>query len=632
MAKFITIGVAGHTGHGKTTLVRSLTGMPADIMEGEKQHGAGMESGVFPLSMEIDIQAALMDTPGHIRYLKNTIRGLCSVDMGILVIAADDGIMPQTREHLNVFTCLGINHGFIVLSRTDLVDEELLELAELEIQEAVEGTLFEGKPVIPFSMNEPESPERIRTAIQNEVQSIQGKSMNLPFRMWVDRVRSIAGFGTVACGTICSGQVSVDDGIRILPENRESRARTLEVHHRKVSQALAGQRVGINLPKVSIQDVRPGMMLSASSLKDFHRFFNVELHVFRPVQNGQRVRLHLGTASGNAMVVLMETANLNPGGTGLAQLRLEDPIPAIPHDRFIICSLNLHTVMGGGTVLEISEYKFKSARLPGTLPYLKAVRNRDIPALIAGFCRQRFKRPVTKSEIAEYSGLPVRNIQSVIQRMTEQDELLALSGEQYYLMDEYRKLYQELPKIINRILTTDPFKGKTNKEAIRKHLTYGYDELLIKTMLQELHNRKMIFLKDGMISAPMETLTFSRPQKQMLDSLLRYSDEVGIPFSIGGFCRIIKKGTRKEEAQAYLDFLQFQGKLIRLNDDCYISSSMMEEIKKKVAQAIREKGSISVTDSKDIFGYGRTKGAPVLEYLDEIGFTSRKGDERILMM
>ena len=633
MTVYCTIGIAGHTDHGKTTLVRNLTGKKYEnSVVKEKHRGRTIESDIYSYPATEGLEAALIDTPGHARYVKNTIRGLSSVDMGILVIAADDGIMPQTLEHLRILDFLGIDHGCIVLGKTDLVDEEILELAELEIQEAVQGTVFENKPVIHYSSEDNRGLDQIHRMIREEIPLICGKSIEAPFRMWIDRVRSIPGFGTVVCGTIRSGSIATDDVVQLLPNLRESRARTIQTHHQKVTQAMAGQRVGINLPKISLSDVKTGMMLSRTMRSNLYRFLNVELHATRLIQSRQRVKLHVGTASINTMVIQMGTDYLHPGQTGWAQLRLPEPIAAEPGDRFLICSLNTHCIIGGGTLFETAKLKFKAKRLSVSLPYLQAVKNRDLPEIVINFCRQRLRQPVTIAEIAEYTGIPGNEIKPVMDRMTAEREFVLLSREQYYLQTKFRQLCHDLYDTISRLIIQVPFKGKINQGAILKHIASDYDELIIRTVLHDLHHNQKIVLQGGMISVPMDNLVFTKTQKRMLDSILRYSEEIGIPFTTGAFCRSFKTYLKKDDVQPYIDFLEFQGKIIRLNTECYISIRVIEEVKKKVARAIQSKGSISLTDSKDVLGYGRSKGAPVLEYLDEIGFTVRQGNERMLAM
>jgi small GTP-binding protein len=263
MNKYVTIGIAGHVDHGKTSLVRTLTGIETDRLEEEKRRGLSIESGVAPFLTTGGLSIALVDVPGHTDFLKNTIRGLSCVDMAILVVAADDGVMPQTREHMKILDLFGAKTGFVVLSKADMVDRETLELAELEIKEVVRGSVFQGKPVIPYSALDRRGLEDVRSAIEEEALGLKSKSADDAFRLWIDQVSGVAGFGTVVTGTILSGTLSQDEALVLLPPGIETRARSLETHHKIVEKAHAGQRVGINLHKVSLDQVGRGMLLAA---------------------------------------------------------------------------------------------------------------------------------------------------------------------------------------------------------------------------------------------------------------------------------------------------------------------------------------------------------------------------------
>jgi selenocysteine-specific elongation factor len=321
--KYVTIGIAGHVDHGKTSLVRILTGIETDRLEEEKRRGLSIESGVAPFLSSSGLNIALVDVPGHTDFLKNTIRGLSCVDMAILVVAADDGVMPQTREHLDILELFGAKTGFVVLSKADRVDRETLELAELEIRDLVRGSVFQGKPVIPYSALDRRGLDDIRSAIEAEAARLEPKPDDDPFRLWIDQVSAVAGFGTVVTGTILSGNLSQDDSLILLPSGIETRVRTLETHHKLTEKAYAGQRIGISLHRVPLDQVSRGMLLAAPGLLDHSFLLNVNLKVLdtvkAPIRNRQRVKLYLGTSVTNTLVVLMEEQTLQPGEHGLAQ-------------------------------------------------------------------------------------------------------------------------------------------------------------------------------------------------------------------------------------------------------------------------------------------------------------------------
>jgi selenocysteine-specific elongation factor len=334
MSTPFTIGVAGHVDHGKTTLVRALTGIDTDRKAEEKARGLSIEAGVAELKLPSGRSVALIDVPGHTDFLKNTIRGLNSVDMAILVVAANDGVMPQTREHLEILKSFHAGSGLVVLSKTDLVDEETLDLAELELNELLGSFFLEQRPILKFTHQRPELGTKIVNSVDKALNDLPHKQVDQPFRMWIDQVRSIQGHGTVASGTISTGTVHCNDEIELLPSGIKTRARSLESHACAVSRAIAGQRVGINLHRVPLADVRRGMILVAPETVHPVYLIDVRIDVLaaarRGIKNRQRVKIYMGTSITNGMVVLMECDRLEPGKTGLAQIRLLRPVAALP--------------------------------------------------------------------------------------------------------------------------------------------------------------------------------------------------------------------------------------------------------------------------------------------------------------
>ncbi|HOV85011.1 MAG TPA: GTP-binding protein [Syntrophobacteraceae bacterium] len=285
---------------------------------------------------------ALVNVPGYSDSLKNTIRGL-SVDLARLIVAADDGVMPQTLDHLEVLNFLKAGSGMVVLSKADLVDEETLELAELEIREVLAGTFPEDRPVIPFSAVDRRGAEEVRAAIEAVAPDVSGKTDDTPFRLRIDKVRSFPRFDTVASGTILAGSTSEDGPVQLLPSGKETKARFIQVHYERVDRAASGQRVGINLHKISIDDVSVGVALAAPGSLRSGYIPNVGISVLpkarKAVVNRQRVRLYAGTCGMNALVVLMERQRLNPGESGLVRFRLHEPLIVLPKDPFVICPI-----------------------------------------------------------------------------------------------------------------------------------------------------------------------------------------------------------------------------------------------------------------------------------------------------
>lgn len=635
MEKDFTIGVAGHADHGKSALVRSLTGIDTDRLQEEKRRGLSIQSGIAPLELSSGKEIAIIDVPGHTDFLKNTIRGLSCIDMAILVVAADDGIMPQTLEHLGILSFLKAKTGFIVLSKADLVDDETLELAELEIEDAISGTFLEGKPILPFSAIDSRGLDEILLIIEEEGKKIAGKDLRSPFRLWIDQVRTFPGFGTVVSGTVLSGTIRQGDLIHLLPSVKETRTRFLEVHHRKVSLAVAGQRVGINLRKVSREEAKTGMALSKPGLVKPTNLLNVDLHVLKrankPIRNRQKVKLYLGTSVTNALVVIMEKEQLWPGENSLVQFQLLKHVPALPGDPFVVCLLNIQSVIGGGTVLEISLEKYRAVKAANTIPYLKALQDKNLKVVMDLFFNRNISRPVTSLTISHDTGFQIDEVEAEIRSGLEHGELLYFEGRGFFGKNYYQRLKKRLPEIVKKILSEEPLKLTVSAEEIRNRLPRYFDEAPFQRMLEELCRAGKLIQAGGGFNIPNLSVPLSPEQERLAGLLLDYAQKSGfVPFNADTFWKLHKKKLNKNEIQRLLDYLHARKRLICLNNRRFLTPHAMERIKKKVRELIKKNGKLTIGDCKAIMGYGRTVGIPVLDYLDSIGFTVRQGDKRVL--
>jgi len=633
--KHITIGIAGHVDHGKTALVRCLTGIDTDRLQEEKRRGLSIESGIAPLRLFSGVQIALVDVPGHTHFLKNTIRGLSSVDMAVLVVAADDGVMPQTLEHIQILNFFGAKEGFIVLSKADLVDDETLELAKLEITELVEGTSFEETPIIPFSAVDRRGLDEIRCNIEKMAENTTGKSLHAPFRLWIDQVKGFADFGTVVSGTILSGTLKKNDPLLLLPSSIQTRTRSIESHHENVAEAYAGQRVGINLHKVSLTNVRRGMVLAQPDTVNPAYLLNVDIYLLQsakgPIKDRQRVKLYLGTSVTNTMVVFMGKEELQPGARGLAQFRLMRPVAALPGDLFVICPLNIQTIIGGGKVLEVPKEKYRQAKALTLLPYLEALRDKDLVMTVQHFFKRNTDHPVTVYDLAWETGFSVPEIEAEIKDKVKSGELLPLEGRFLFSKIRYQVMKKQVPKVVKKILRQNPLKMTVTTEEIKKQVAPSLDDTLFQRMLAELSSKGELIKTDGCFCVPDLSVKLSEKQERLVAMLLDYARKSGfVPFSADTFWRAHKRGYNKNEIQRLLDYLHVQKKLIRLNNRRFMSPRAMEKIKTKVKSIIRRNGVFTIGDCKEAMGYGRTVGIAVLEYLDSIGFTHRKGDVRLL--
>lgn len=635
MERHVTVGIAGHVDHGKTTLVRCLTGIETDRLLSEKQRGFSIEASVAPLRLPSGRQVALMDVPGHSDFIKNAIRGLSCVDMAILIVAADDGVMPQTIEHMEILNFLGVKSGFIVLNKADLVDQETLELAELEVCEAVKGTFLKSKPVLAFSAVDQTGLEDIRHSIETSLEHLPGKNSETGFRLWIDQVRKVTGFGTVVTGTVLSGTVRQDDRLIILPDERKTRARFLEVHHERVMQAFAGQRISINLHNQPYKTVKRGMVLAKPGKVRSSYLLNAQLEVFKssikPIGNRHRVKLHLGTSITNTLVVLMEKEELQPGENGLVQFRLMRPIAALPKDFFVISHLGNRTIAGGGMVMEVPEEKFRAAKKEKILPYLKAIQKGDLKTIVESFLERKPDNPVSAEKMARYSGISVKEIQAEISTSANKENLICIKELGYLNKKRYERLKIKAITIAKEILSEKRLKLTLRSEEIRNRLCV--EDILFQRMLKELCQEGKLSQDGKSFRIPNFWPHLPSDMKKLAKLLLAYAQNTGFkPFSPDTFWRYHKRKFDRNNIEKLMNYLHEQKKLIRLNNNRFLTPQAIDQIKEEVRQVIVKKGRFILNDCWETLGYGRTGGVPILEYLDEIGFTCRKGNERILQL
>ena len=635
MEKHVTFGIAGHVDHGKTSLVRLLTGIDTDRLKEEKRRGLSIESGIAPMLASPDLTISLVDVPGHTDFLKSTIRGLSCVDAAALVIAADDGVMPQTKEHLEILSFFGTKKGFVVLSKADLVDEETLELARFEIEDLVRDTFLEQSKTITFSAVDGRGLDEVREEIINTATIVPGKSLDAPFRLWIDQVKGFPGFGTVVSGTVLSGRLSENDAVAVLPAGIETRARSLQVHHKKVEGITAGQRAGINLHKISEREVTRGMLIAEPGTQEIARLLNVRLHVPSRVAQGlkdhQKIRLHIDTAVVNATLILMERNFLGQGEGGFAQMRLSHDLSACPGDTFLISPLNVQTLIGGGSILELTKEKFRMAKAARMIPYLNAVWRRDSDSFIELLIRLERNDLLDPVQITKTTGFGTDEIKSSLERKIGSGELISFGDAGSFPSERFNVLKEKLPTILAEILQENPLKQSASSEEIKARLAPSLDDIPFKVMLSRLVEGGEVVKKEGGFRLPNFSASLSGERQSLVDMLLAYAEESGfVPFSADTFWKLHRRQHNKNELQRLLDYLHNQGRLIRLNNRRYMTPRAMEEIKEKTSNLIKGKGFIGIGDCKEIMGYGRTVGVPVLEYLDSIGFTRRDGDKRTL--
>ncbi|HDP24632.1 MAG TPA: selenocysteine-specific translation elongation factor [Deltaproteobacteria bacterium] len=631
-----TIGVAGHVDHGKTTLVRSLTGIDTDRMKQEKERGLSIEFGVAPFVLPSGLQLSLIDVPGHTDFMKNTIRGLNAVDAAILVVAADDGIMPQTREHLQILEFFGVEKGFVVLSKADLVDADTLDLAALEVDDLTPGSFLEGCPIIPFYGGTGAGREEIVNAVEQLAEgACREKDRISPFRLFIDQVRTFQGIGTVVSGTVLSGTVRQSDTVEIIPAGLTARVRSIETHHSATTSATAGSRVGISLQGVSLQKISRGMVLAEPGTIATERFLNAEISVSplskHELHTGQRIKVFLHSACTGALAVMIEGRKLGPGETGLVQLRLNGPVGAVPGDCLVITPLNDPHVIGGGRVLETTPSKFRKAHTARVLPYLKALQEEDLSGIVRALLSAYPGKSVCAQELSRSTRFASHRFKETLHAEQRAGRLVCVGDGRYLSAQDVLEAKKAIRDFVEKTLRDDAARDHVSAAAIKSSFKHRVESCAIDVILRDLVAEGSLVSVNGGYS-----IRSIHQQRSSLRSLLmqqtqRIVEDSGpVPLTLSAVRDRMEPKQEKKDVQKILEHLVAGGDLVRLDNDRYLSRKGALLIKALVKKHITTHGKMTLADCNEVLGYGRTVGTSILEYLDKIGYTKRIGNERVM--
>lgn len=636
MERHYTVGIAGHVDHGKTTLVAALSGVDTDRMKVEKQRGLSIEFGIAPLLLPSGRKVSLVDVPGHRDFMKNTIRGLSAVDAAILVVAADDGVMPQTREHLEILRFFGVTTGFAVLTKADLVDRETLEMATMEVQDLARGSFLESGTVIPFSGVDGRGRDEILAAVDAlGSNAVQTKDSTRPFRMFIDQVRMFQGLGTVVSGTILSGAVRRGDRLEILPTGQAARARSLESHHRDVEAAAAGSRVGINLQGIGAKELARGMVLAEPGSLQSAEFLNADLELCplpgHFLRTGQRVKFHVGSAVTGAFTVVMGREELAPGDRGLVQFRLAVPIGAAPLDRYVITPMNAPSILGGGKILETTRVKYRRARADRIIPYLTEVRTSDPHRILKAALTAHPEKAVSANELAQSTGLESATFEKVLNERVSEGYLVPVGAQSYMAAQSVDDAKREIVAAVEKTLAEDTVRDQLSKSHIAASIPSSLEAPALDFLLETLVREGVLASVNGGYALSEMHRRLGAVRDPLLAMVLEAVENSGtVSVSVAVVCEALGFPEEKPKVKRLLGHLVTKKHVVMLGSERFISRRGLELAKNRIRAWIGEHGRFIPADCNPVLGCGRTVGLPVLEHFDSIGFTVRRGNERVL--
>lgn len=629
----VVFGTAGHIDHGKTTLVKALSGVDCDRLVEEKKRGITIELGFAPLALPSGRIISIIDVPGHERFIRQMVAGAAGIDAVIFVVAADEGVMPQSREHLEILSLLGIKEGLVVLTKADMVDEEMLELAREDVKDLVRGTFLEGKPIIAVSAVTGLNLDILLKQIDAVLENISPRDTKGPFFMPIDRSFPIAGFGTVVTGTVYKGKVSVGDAVDVLPLDKSSKVRSIQVHGKPVKQALAGQRSALNLPDVRSAELKRGDVACSKGLFKSTQCLDVKLMLLssaqEPLRHWQEVHFHMGTSESMARVALLNDARITPGNEALAQVVLYEPVVALIGQRFVIRAYTPLRTIGGGEVLFPYDKKPKGKKARNELTVflnkLTQAQSFDerIKAIIDRFGLLSLEDALTL--IQQTSG----QLESSLRLMAERSEVLLVeSGDQPLVMSSayFDTLKEDLYNILTKYHDENPHMSGMKALDLISALGLSLTKKQSQELMRLLASRGLIEIDGEMVRLPGASPKVSEDTLRDKEILLDYCNKRGFQFpTIEEAMSELKLD--KVKLDRIINIARQNGELRLIGGEFLLSRNIEE----KALEILRSLPEITIASLRDAANASRKYILPLLEDFDARGITRRVGDKRILL-
>lgn len=630
--KNIIIGTAGHIDHGKTTLIKALTGRNTDRWEEEQRRGITIDLGFTYFDLKSGDRVGIIDVPGHEKFINNMVAGVVGMDLVMLVVAADEGIMPQTREHMDILGGLGIEKSILVLNKCDLVDEEWLELVEEEIQEELEGTFLENAPVVKVSAATGQGiPELIETIERLTADEVVEKDIHTIPRLPIDRVFSLSGFGTIITGTLLAGTICKEDTLQMYPIGKECKIRSIQVHGENVEKCYAGQRVAINISNLKKSEIHRGCVLAPPNNMKNTMLLDVKMNILpssmRILTNHTRLHLFTGTSEILCRAVLLDKDEIGPGESGYVQLRLEEEIALRRGDKFIVRFYSPMETIGGGVVLEPNPTKKKRFH-EETIEELKRKESGSTEDIIEMHIKNSKDTMLTVAELAKMTALSSDEVKQDAESLEERGiiKIFHMKKDSYTWHRENDKALQE-------------DMAKTLQEYHRKHLyRYGMQKAEIHMTflkkvkpnvfdlyLESLVEEGVMKRRNEFLSLPQHEIVKDEVYQKVESKLLTTFEKAGLDFTK---VSEVDFGTVPfETVEDILLLLMEEKKIVKLGEELYTLTSYIEHSKEIICSMFKEKDLITMAEIRDALETSRKNAKLIVEYMDSIKITKRNGTE-----
>lgn len=630
--KNVIIGTAGHVDHGKTLLIKALTGIETDRLKEEKKRGITIELGFAHIDLPNGTKAGVIDVPGHEKFIKNMLAGAGSIDVAMLIVAADEGFMPQTREHLGILSLLGIHHGVIVLTKTDLVDPDWIEMVSEDIRSEVKGSFLENAPIIPVSAYKNEGLDTLKTKLAELCESIAEKANSPAFRIPVDRVFSVDGFGTVITGTLIEGSLKEGDEVMIYPEKKLTRVRNLQVHGKDVPVAYTGQRVAVNLASIKKAEINRGDTLAKPDTMTTTMMLDVKLSILpdydRVINNASRLHFYHGTRDALCKLVLLEQDALEAGQSGYAQLRLSEEIAAKKGDRFVLRFYSPIETVGGGIIIDPAPVKHKRFH-EESIKGLAIKEGGSLEDKAAQAILEASPKLSPSASIAALLGLEAEEFERVLGELLVEDVIIRINPQTVVHRDYIAKLSEELAKLLTDYHKQNPLQQGIKREELRSKLSFKTDIGTADKLIAILLETGRFALTEGRVRLAEFTVSYTEAQKRIHQKLVDTYLQAG--FNVPSMEELAALFPKDKVAftQVY-EALLSDGVLITVAPSISFHADHYRTALSKLAEHLSANPQITLGEMRDLLGTSRKYAVALMEFWDRRGITKKIGDARVL--
>ena len=626
----IIIGTAGHIDHGKTTLIKALTGRETDRWEEEKRRGITIDLGFTYFDLPDGSKAGIIDVPGHEKFIKNMLAGVVGMDMVLLVIAADEGIMPQTTEHLNILNLLGVENGIVVMTKCDMADEEWIALVKEDIKESLKHTFLEDAPIVEVSSKTGRGIEKLVQEINNQTaKGVKERELNTIPRLPIDRVFSITGFGTVITGTLISGVLKKGDEVEIYPVNKLCRVRNIQVHSSDAEKAYAGQRTAINLSNIKKADIYRGCVIAPVNSMKNTMMLDVKLNMLksskRIITNRSRLHLYTGTSEILCRVVLLDRDELSPGESCYAQLRLEEEIAVRRGDKFIVRFYSPLETVGGGEIIE--PVPLKKKRFDDNLIEELKIKEKGTGADVIEKIIKEAKDLISVSQLAKTTALSETEIKDNIE-ILEQEEKISLFKVKNDIFVWHKSFEIEIEENMEKYLFNyhkeNKYQKGAKKSEIKSRLLPNMKQLLFDMVIQSFAEKGIINQRDEFISLTYFTIEYDEDYKKIEEKALNILNEAKFEFL--KIDELIQK-INHTLAEDVVSLMISEKSLVKLND-LISTAKLYEEAKNILIEFLNKNTKITAAQYRDLLNANRKMAIALLEHFDMIKLTKRVENDR----